>query len=48
LLITHRLVSTESQSKAENIHRLAQWIMPIGFVVSNLILLLSMGLLTSR
>jgi Neurotransmitter-gated ion-channel ligand binding domain len=48
LLITHRLVSTESQSKAENIHRLAQWIMPIGFVVSNLILLMSMGLLTSR
>jgi Neurotransmitter-gated ion-channel ligand binding domain/Neurotransmitter-gated ion-channel transmembrane region len=48
LLITHRLISIDSHNKAENIHRLAQWIMPIGFVVSNLTLLLSMGLLTSR
>ena len=44
LLITHRLVSIDNHNKAENIHRLAQWIMPIGFVLSNLILFLSMGL----
>jgi Neurotransmitter-gated ion-channel ligand binding domain/Neurotransmitter-gated ion-channel transmembrane region len=48
LLITHRLVSIDNHKKAENIHRLAQWVMPIGFVVSNLTLLLSMGMLTPR
>jgi Neurotransmitter-gated ion-channel ligand binding domain/Neurotransmitter-gated ion-channel transmembrane region len=48
LLITHRLVSIDNHDKAENIHRFAQWVMPIGFVGSNLILLLGMGLLTSQ
>ncbi len=48
LLLTHRLVSIDNHTKAEHIHRLAQWVMPIGFILSNLTLLLSMGLLTSR
>lgn len=45
LVVTHRLVSHDGQNKAEEVHRLAQWLMPIGFVLSNLILLLSMNLL---
>jgi Neurotransmitter-gated ion-channel ligand binding domain/Neurotransmitter-gated ion-channel transmembrane region len=47
LVVTHRLVSHDSQNKAEKIHRLAQWLMPIGFVLSNSILLLSMNLFSS-
>jgi hypothetical protein len=48
LLITHRLVSMENHCKAERIHFFAQWIMPLGFVGSNLILFMSMGLLNFR
>jgi Neurotransmitter-gated ion-channel ligand binding domain len=48
LVVTHRLVSLDNQDKAENIHHFAQWIMPISFVLSNLALLYSMGLLTSQ
>jgi Neurotransmitter-gated ion-channel ligand binding domain/Neurotransmitter-gated ion-channel transmembrane region len=45
LVFTHRLQARKDYKGAQKIHHLARWIVPTGFFLSNLILVVSMNLL---
>ncbi len=45
LVLAHRLTSPEKQGRVQTVHRLARWIFPTIFVISNLVLLASMNFL---